>query len=240
MRTRYVKISTLKSGQATKELSERDQEIYNTFTFLDSHVKRGPSLQSFNFKSRRLENEVVEEESTSSTETSTTETPAEQMSQLDSSGEQSHSNQSLLGTLIARADKIEQLRKSLTNQNVEKTPQDEAVDSFVTYLSTQLRQVNPNDWPDFTVDAIRLIKSYTLRNIHPVINCHSHSTPYHAPLQNVQDFSTPPNHSANIFKQPNGFSDNPASRSASGGLSGNVESDCPTFNSSIVMNYENL
>jgi len=50
MRTQYVKIRAIKTGQAATLLSERDREIFNTFTFLDSHVKRVVSRESFKFK----------------------------------------------------------------------------------------------------------------------------------------------------------------------------------------------
>ena len=168
MRTRYVKISISKSGQSAKELSERHHEINNTFTFLDSHVKRGSSLQSFNVKLQSEKGVEDEEESATSTETFPAEISVGQMPQLHSSGEQSQSHQSLIGTFMARAGKIEELRKSLTSQNVEKKPQDEAADLFVAYLSNQLHQVSPNNWPDFTVDATRLVESCTLRNLHSV------------------------------------------------------------------------
>ena len=234
-----MKISISKSGQSAKELSERHHEINNTFTFLDSHVKRGSSLQSFNVKLQSEKGVEDEKESATSTETSPAEISVGQMPQLHSSGEQSQSHQSLIGTFMARAGKIEELRKSLTSQNVEKKPQDEAADLFVAYLSNQLHQVSPNNWPDFTVDATRLVESCTLRNLHSVMNYHSHSTPYYMPLQNGQDYSTPPNPSSNIFKQPSSeFSDNSSARSGSGGSSGNVES--LTFHSSSAMNFENL
>jgi len=50
MRTRYVKIRAVRTGQAATVLSERDREIFNTFTFLDSHVKQVVSRESFKFK----------------------------------------------------------------------------------------------------------------------------------------------------------------------------------------------
>ena len=46
MRTRYGKIAAKKSGQGFSELSDRDKVIFDTFVFLDNHIKRCPSRQS--------------------------------------------------------------------------------------------------------------------------------------------------------------------------------------------------
>ena len=46
MRTRYGKLSKIKSGQGASQFTERDQMIFNTFKFLDSYIRRIPSRSS--------------------------------------------------------------------------------------------------------------------------------------------------------------------------------------------------
>ena len=46
MRTRYAKLVQTRSGQGTKELSQRDQWIVDTFSFLRPHIVRCPTRTS--------------------------------------------------------------------------------------------------------------------------------------------------------------------------------------------------
>ena len=46
MRTRYAKLIDDKSGMATREMTERDQWIYNSFDFLRPHIVRCPTRTS--------------------------------------------------------------------------------------------------------------------------------------------------------------------------------------------------
>ena len=46
MRTRYAKLIDDKSGMATREMTERDQWIYNSFDFLRPHIVRCPTRSS--------------------------------------------------------------------------------------------------------------------------------------------------------------------------------------------------
>lgn len=40
MRTRYGRLTLGKSGQAAREMTERDKWIYETFTFIGKHIVR--------------------------------------------------------------------------------------------------------------------------------------------------------------------------------------------------------
>ena len=55
------------------------------------------------------------------------------------------SNHNLIQDLLNRADRVEKFRKSIIEKNTIKSPHEEAVESFVAYLRTQLRQVHCND-----------------------------------------------------------------------------------------------
>uniref|UniRef100_UPI00358EE98D uncharacterized protein n=1 Tax=Myxine glutinosa TaxID=7769 RepID=UPI00358EE98D len=187
MRTRYGKITALKSGQgAVEELSERDQTIYNTYRFLDTHIKRCPSRQSAKFPKGAAESnksaattsqESQEEEAMTGTEDDdVTEMDAppplpsldDKPDQRVAKGKGEDKSTPDSDEMIARrADKAAELRKSLATHTVPKFPHEEAVQQFVGYISTQLRQIRREDWCEFSMEAMRLMNDFVTRGQQP-------------------------------------------------------------------------
>ena len=65
--------------------------------------------------------------------------------------------------LLARADKVSKLREEMQAQKANVSTHDDAVNKFVQYLNTQLKEIPKHVWHDFTSDAIKLVNTYVMK-----------------------------------------------------------------------------
>ena len=113
MRTRFGKITAAnaKFGKAATALNESDKEIYKTLAFLESHVKRVPSRQSFKFNCDFNEADKINDGSLRPS--STDSKSADKRSDKSDDSIKMESNHNLIEDLLSRADRVEEFRKSL-------------------------------------------------------------------------------------------------------------------------------
>ena len=74
------------------------------------------------------------------------------------------STDTLVETLLKRADKASEERKAMMQP---KSTQEKVVNQFCSYLSTQLNQIKPELWFEFTMACQRLVHTYVTRSASP-------------------------------------------------------------------------
>ena len=71
------------------------------------------------------------------------------------------SNSEILKKILDRADKVAEDRKNLTTP---KSNQELVVQRFTGYMNTQLQQIHPNVWFEFSTECMKLVNNYVQRS----------------------------------------------------------------------------